>query len=118
MSYYKNFIGSWKDENGKSLVIKNENGIFLTDFYINGSTTIERILLESKAFSKRMKSFIDGTCLVVELGYEGLGPTLRLHYSNDGKEGLISAVEMGLYDDYEDDFGVPWVFPLAIYYRI
>ena len=31
---------------------------------------------------------------------------------------LIPEVLMGLYDDWEDDFGVPWVFPLSIYRRV
>ncbi len=113
------FIGCWIDEDGKNIVIKNDNENFLTDFYNSDSTLVERELLgNSIVESKDMKSFFDGEKLIVELGTEGLGPTLKLKYNNEDREYLIPAVEIGLYDDWEDDFGVPWVFPLALYFKI
>jgi hypothetical protein len=65
-----------------------------------------------------MKSYFDETGLTVELGNEGVGPTLKLKYINNIKEGLIPSVQCGHYDEREEDLGVPWVFPLIIYYKI
>jgi hypothetical protein len=57
----------------------------------------------------------DGTpFLQVEAGTPGLGPTYRLDVGADdeGAVHLVPHVGMGLYDDYDDDLGVPWAFPL------
>lgn len=51
--------------------------------------------------------------LQVEAGTPGLGPTYRLYVgTDDDGDVLMPQVVMGLYDDYDDDLGVPWAFPL------
>jgi hypothetical protein len=65
--------------------------------------------------------------LEVEAGSNGIGPTYDLYFltakdkdefklskSKDDIEEIIIRpnVGMGLYDDWEDDLGVPWAFPL------
>jgi hypothetical protein len=52
--------------------------------------------------------------LRVEAGTPGLGPTygLRVTRGEAGELVLLPGVGMGLYDDYDDDLGVPWAFPL------
>jgi hypothetical protein len=57
--------------------------------------------------------------LMVEIGVVGLGPTYQLTFAaaDDGSAILIPHVGIGLYDDFEDNLGVPWAFPLAPYRR-
>lgn len=64
--------------------------------------------------------------LRVEAGTEEIGPTYNLYFlvpqgqevrlakNADEIEKIIIRpnVGMGLYDDWEDDLGVPWAFPL------
>ena len=64
--------------------------------------------------------------LQVEAGTDGLGPTYRLYAALEhGGERhgapddtpceevvLVPDTGIGLYDDWEDDQGVPWAFPL------
>jgi hypothetical protein len=71
------------------------------------------------SLSLKMTSYLEGSVLVVEVGTEGVGATLQLNYRMiDGKECLIPELEHGLYGDNEDDFGVPWLFPLNVYVRL
>ena len=42
---------------------------------------------------------------------------LRRPAEGDAAERLVPEVQCGLYDDWEEDFGVPWVFPLSIFLR-
>jgi hypothetical protein len=56
--------------------------------------------------------------LMIELGYPGVGPYLELsvEWNEQGEPlRLIPRVCTGLYDDWEQDFGVPWIFPLSPY---
>lgn len=55
-----------------------------------------------------------GDRLVVEAGVIDLGPTYELVPRGDE---LDPEVGLGLYDDYEDDRGVPWAFPISAYRR-
>jgi hypothetical protein len=64
--------------------------------------------------------------LEVEAGTEGIGPTYRLYPVVESPAGWCVALDntpveqvvllpntvIGLYDDYEDDVGVPWAYPL------
>ncbi|MDG4764611.1 hypothetical protein O7632_10930 [Solwaraspora sp. WMMD406] len=64
--------------------------------------------------------------LEVEAGVVGIGPTYQLYAAvRDGTElraagddavvdqlVLVPNTMMGLYDDFEDDLGVPWAYPL------
>lgn len=79
---------------------------------------------------------LDGTCwiddedriyLEVEAGTSGIGPTYRLYAAQvDGESFqraspdldapdlvLVPNTSIGLYDDFEDDLGVPWAYPLG-----
>jgi hypothetical protein len=66
--------------------------------------------------------------LEVEAGTPDLGPTYHLYATVDGERAadpgtpvervvLAPAVRMGLYDDYDDDLGVPWAYPLRPFTR-
>ncbi|GAA5190320.1 hypothetical protein GCM10023322_45180 [Rugosimonospora acidiphila] len=64
--------------------------------------------------------------LEVEAGTVNLGPTYRLYAAREEADELRGAADdlpverlvlvpeivMGLYDDYDDDLGVPWAYPL------
>jgi hypothetical protein len=65
--------------------------------------------------------------LEVEAGTPTLGPTYRLYPAAVDADGrrhpaaddvpverivLLPATSIGLYDDWDDDFGVPWAYPL------
>jgi hypothetical protein len=49
------------------------------------------------------------------LGFVGLGPTLQLRPI--AIDELKPAISGGLYDDWEDDLGLPWALPLSVYKR-
>jgi len=90
------------------------------DFYpFLGSGPVNRELLGRKALSIDMKGILQEQGLQIELGEEGLGPTLELKIILINRiEYLEPNVVMGLYDDFEDHFGVPWIFPLTHYMRL
>jgi hypothetical protein len=50
-----------------------------------------------------------------KLGIAGAGPTLDLRPLTS--DTLLPSVSMGLYDDWEDDLGIPWALPLSSYHR-
>jgi hypothetical protein len=64
--------------------------------------------------------------LEVEAGTADLGPTYRLYPAIQDAHGrrtagdnvtveellLVPSIAIGLYDDYDDDMGVPWAYPL------
>lgn len=59
-----------------------------------------------------------GEALRVEAGVlrmNGLGPTLNLRFVSHDE--LKPNLGLGLYDDWEDDLGLPWVRPLSVYRR-
>lgn len=61
-------------------------------------------------------------------GLAGAGPTFDLRFMVAGRAATVSdpitqisaipSVGMGLYDDYDDDLGVPWAFPLVPFQKI
>lgn len=64
--------------------------------------------------------------LEIEAGTPGLGPTYRLYAATEDDDlslkpcdsgpvdelVLVPITSIGLYDDYDDDLGVPWAYPL------
>ena len=121
MENIEKFIGSWSDDSEHILIIKKNNNIeFMVDFFPRlESEPVLRKLLSRNELSINMKGSLIEHGLQVELGEEGLGPTLELKLVTvNNNEFLEPSVVMGLYDDYEDDFGVPWVFPLTYFKRI
>ncbi|MDR3591597.1 MAG: hypothetical protein P4N41_18225 [Negativicutes bacterium] len=119
MSDTTKYIGKWIDDFGRILLIREYLGATVVDYYRNEREPIERSLPANQNVpSLNMNTYSDDSILVVELGLEGVGPTLRLDIrSVEGNDVLWPSVECGLYDDWEDDFGVPWIFPLSIYRR-
>jgi hypothetical protein len=106
----------WTDAEGRLLLIRSRPGGSLVASYVgpDGRTPFVRVLLDGTAApSLDMPARYGDNRLVVELGTPGLGPTLCLTYSS-GDRGplLVPEVGRGLYDDWESDCGVPWVFPL------
>ena len=65
--------------------------------------------------------------LEIEAGTPDVGPTYRLYAAVEDSAGMLPAPDttapesvlllpntsIGLYDDWEDDQGVPWAYPLA-----
>ncbi|WP_159888703.1 hypothetical protein [Paenibacillus puerhi] len=83
------YLGSWTDHSGSV-----------------GCEPVNRMLLGRKALSINMKGILQEPGLQIELGQEGLGPTLELIITLfNNEEYLEPYVVMGMYDDYEDDFG-------------
>ncbi|MZQ81043.1 hypothetical protein GQF01_02695 [Paenibacillus sp. 5J-6] len=121
MDVIDNYIGSWMDFVGHILIIKKIDDIEVrVDFYpILGSKPVNRDLLGRTALSINMKGVLQEHGLQIELGEEGLGPTLEIKLTKENNHKLLEpSVVMGLYDEYEDDFGVPWIFPLSYYKEI
>ncbi len=63
---------------------------------------------------KRATEFLRVEAGVLRL--DGLGPTLDL--IPIGEDELTPVVSIGLYDDWNDDLGLPWAHPLSIYRRV
>ncbi|MCY9670854.1 hypothetical protein M5X11_39235 [Paenibacillus alginolyticus] len=121
MENIEKFIGSWTNHSGHILKIYKINHIEVrVDFYPHlGCEPINRELLGRRALSVNMKAILQEQGLQIELGEEGLGPTLELAVTMiNNKDYLEPQVVMGLYDDYEDDFGVPWILPLSYFEKL
>lgn len=127
------WCGLWTDKNGKQLIIESAKHHFYSvtvldpgnnPFQINLLGDEKKVTLELKGqFCKDL----DGNLMLqVEAGTEGIGPTYRLYFlvakdqsfrpaknTDEIKKIIIRpTIGIGLYDDYEDDLGVPWAFPL------
>ncbi|MUP16829.1 hypothetical protein [Ancylomarina euxina] len=130
----KSWCGQWTDKNGKHLIIRST----LHDFYSvtildkKGNPYEIKLLGDEKKETKKLtgkftKDTNGNPILQVEAGSNEIGPTydlyflttmgedkLKLSRNADALEKIIIKpnVGMGLYDDWEDDLGVPWAFPL------
>lgn len=116
------FVGSWRAEDGRRLTIRaTPRGALVDASDAAGAPYRINVLglaglLAPK--SVRLPAVLEGGQLVVEAGSPGLGPTLRLALLDlGGREALVPEVRMGLYDDFDDDLGVPWMTPLAPFFR-
>jgi hypothetical protein len=128
------WLGSWVDTNGKQILLKNagDNNYYVTVLDLDGKA-FEIQLLDGKIIStidlpaKFAKDTNENPILQIEAGSAGLGPTYDLYFltvKGNGERRLASDndrltdviiipnIGMGLYDDWEDDLGVPWAFPL------
>ena len=133
----KAWCGIWIDKNGKQIKIDSTKH----DFY--SLTILDNVgnPFEIKSLGDRTKTTTglvgrftkdsyDNPVLQVEAGTDGIGPTLNLYFlalNENGQQRLARNsdkpsniilkpdVGMGLYDDWEDDLGVPWAFPLDNY---
>lgn len=118
---YKMFLGKWKDECNRVLELRiNKSGEIIADYLSDESKSFKRQLLNSVDDTLAMKTYYDkdSMSVIVELGIDGLGTTLILDYLYiDETELLIPTVQHGLYDDYDEYFGVEWLFPLSEFKR-
>ena len=122
----QDYAGLWLDEHGRVLDIVPGNE---TEAAVTIAPSLEQScyrcdgLLGAIDMKERPANVYrrDGETarLMVEVGVVGLGPTYQLTFAaaDDGTAILIPHVGIGLYDDFEDDLGVPWAFPLAPYKR-
>lgn len=130
----KSWCGLWTDKNGKQVIIKSTKH----NFYLVTVLDFNKQPYKIKLLGNKTRKTIDligrftkdinkNPILQVEAGDDGAGPTFNLYFSildknnnlklaknSDGINNIIikTNVGMGLYDDYEDDLGVPWAFPL------
>ena len=133
----KDFLGLWLAQDKKAIFIeKGKQGFFDTvKAALNGLCYKRPHLYKIGSKTLRMKAVWNITdkeypFLQVEAGAEGLGPTYHLVFviknpngnepeyilakDNDTLDKIIALpeVQIGLYDDWDDDLGVPWAKPL------
>jgi len=131
------WCGLWTDRNGKQLIIKEvKRQLYSITILDKSGIPFQINLLDNnkKETVNLIGNFTTDTekrpILQVEAGSDGIGPTYNLyfvtkksngklnlaHNKDDLKELIIlPSVGIGLYDDWEDDLGVPWAFPLDEY---
>ena len=122
----QDYAGLWLDEHGRALDIVPSTATeavvtiapSVTESCYRGDGLLGAIDMKERPASVYRR---DGETprLMVEVGVVGLGPTYQLTFAaaDDGSAILIPHVGIGLYDDFEDDLGVPWAFPLYPYRR-
>ncbi len=128
------WCGLWVDKNKKQIVIKPTKHDFYTVSIFDDNKQPYKIdLLGDKVknttnlIGRFAKDTYGNPILQAEAGSNDIGPTYNLHFLTFNKKGelrlaknsdileeiiLKPNVGMGLYDDWEDDLGVPWAFPL------
>lgn len=130
----KSWCGLWTDKNGKQVIIQpivsRSYSVTVLDRFDN-SFQIDLLENEKKETRHLTGHFTKDTngnpLLQVEAGSNGIGPTYNLYFLTADKDEKLKLaknsdnlgeiiikpnVGMGLYDDWEDDLGVPWAFPL------
>jgi hypothetical protein len=128
------WIGWWEAEDGKAVFLeRGKGGVLITVAPAQGSSPYQsaRLLSGRRKRIRRLRA----SCLAdeagrryleIEAGTNDLGPTYRL-YPVVARAGRLEAapddaprtdvvllpeVNIGLYDDWDDDLGVPWAEPL------
>lgn len=136
------WTGNWVDDTGRTLTIqaindkeykvsiKDKNGVpFKIDW--TGFGLLDK---NTTALKSEIASDTDGRQhLQVEAGIVGIGPTYRLYFivEDENKKSRLAItndqiekikirpdIGIGLYDDWEDDLGVPWALPLNDYKKV
>lgn len=110
------FTGRWVDDVGRVLVIDRRGcEVLVTVLCAETSAPYRRSLLLGRGWTRDLVAKLDERGrLIIEAGTKHLGPTFELEHDGDV---LTPSVGMGLYDDFDDDLGVPWAFPLSRYRR-
>ena len=130
----KSWCGFWTDKNNKQLIIQPTKHDFYSVTILNKNGFPFKIDLlgnkkrDTKNLTARFTKDTNGKpILQVEAGSNEIGPTYNLYFltTKDNDEYKLAKntdnidkiiikpnVGMGLYDDWEDDLGVPWAFPL------
>ena len=132
----KSWCGLWIDEVGKAVYIeKLEEKKFQTTIIFDLNNQLEENKIHINEHLKRLTTnwTLDSSRninrLQIEAGWDFVGPTYNLYCglkdeslkrkveSTDNPLDIVlhSEVEMGLYDDFEDDLGVPWGYPHSKY---
>ncbi|QNR24542.1 hypothetical protein [Croceimicrobium hydrocarbonivorans] len=133
------WCGLWIDKNGKQVIIEPTKHNFYAVTVLDSQGEAYKINLlagntkDTIGLLGRFATDSNGIpFLQVEAGRMDLGPTYNLYFLNaennqklqlannsDDLNNIIMRpyVESGLYDDWEDDLGVPWAFPLADFKR-
>jgi hypothetical protein len=116
------FLGLWVDPCGRALFVRRksaeERGRSSCDAWVSVTELASHPsqLDQGSWFPvDERDATAEGDALTIEAGVVGLGPTYRLRRAENDR--LLPSVGMGLYDDYDDDLGVPWAFPLEPYRR-
>jgi len=130
----KEWLGIWIDKTGRILDLEEDISHNLT-VSVNdkvGSYFLINLLGNNKKETRNLlgRFSSDGKgnpYLEIEAGEKGLGPTYQLYFiielenkdirlaeDNDhiNKIRIRPNIGLGLYNDWEDDLGVPWAFPL------
>jgi hypothetical protein len=130
----RSWVGTWVAPDGKTISISwDSHGITVTARPSRGQTPYQSVdLLDGDT---KMIENLPARCdldqqghryLEVEAGTADLGPTYHLYPATKTRTGLRAAGDnvtveklllvpntvIGLYDDDEDDLGVPWAYPL------
>ena len=127
-------MGTWVADDGKTVVITpHGRGFTVTvrpgpgldpctsaELLDGGTKLIEDLPAQCHLRDGRVRY------LEIEAGTPGLGPTYRLYATVQPPQGprpakpwiparrivLVPSPSIGLYDDWDDDLGVPWAYPL------
>ena len=119
------FLGLWVDARGRALFVwrrgrdereksQFEAEISVTDGVMGMPYEVRGLGLNPLP-TRDMRAMMAGGELRAEAGVIGIGPTYTLQLTQN--DTLLPRVEMGLHDDWEEDLGVPWAFPLEPYRR-
>jgi hypothetical protein len=128
------WVGTWVGADGKAVQLMGDSGGILVtvspgrgepaylsaELLRGGRKRIERLPANCRIDDEGR------WYLEIEAGTQDLGPTYRLYaavtdgadlrhaHPDDAVDSLVLVPDtsMGLYDDYDDDLGVPWAYPL------
>ena len=128
------WLGKWIDGNGRQLIIAKRQEHNLLNHYqitiLDKNSIPFKINLPDEKTKDTLNLHGELTIdingkrnLQVEAGMHGLGPTFLTKDKLDkytpanrwtpiSRLQIIPNVTIGLYDDWEDDLGVPWAYPL------
>lgn len=116
------WLGRWSTDDGRRLSIERDGGDLRVRVQLPGDDAAGPAM-EAHWLELRTNRWV----LRVEVGspdgMAGLGPTYNLSFEADGRAAdagdaldsivALPEVGMGMYDDFDDDLGVPWAPPLS-----
>jgi hypothetical protein len=133
----KKWCGTWTDKDEKKLIIEStQHNFYIITVLDSKGQPFQIDLLGEKTkkttnlIGRFSKDTNNNSVLQVEAGTNDIGPTFNLYFLTVKKNEklrparnldnlnnviIMPDVGMGLYDDWEDDLGVPWAFPLNNY---
>ena len=134
----KEFCGLWIDEDGKAIyIVKTNPQEFRTAIIFDIYNQLENNSIRIDEHLKQLLTrwILDENRgvhrLQIEAGIQFVGPTYNIYLAKKNEKPadfvldsfetdnlvLYPEVQMGLYDDWDDDLGVPWGFPYKNYYK-